>query len=183
MDILMPDMNGIEATIRIRKIEETQYSYTPIIATTARVMKEDQEKYIKAGMDYVITKPIDFNALFNEIERLVLEYRKVTKNIQSLSKTRKLKLDKVAQHETHCNIMPSPHEMKSLFISILMKCEEHNPDTLEPYLEILKQYISKEETKALYKLINHFDFARVQDKIIELAERIHIDLEEYHGKK
>lgn len=71
MDIQMPEMDGIDACLAIRKVDE---NYTPIIALTANVMKEDIDKYEKVGFDGHIGKPI-------ELERL---YRLTQQNINSL---------------------------------------------------------------------------------------------------
>ena len=54
MDIKMPDLNGLEATIEIKKTNPM----LPIIAQTAYVMEEDEEASIKAGCDDYISKPI-----------------------------------------------------------------------------------------------------------------------------
>ena len=58
MDENMPNMNGIEATKRIREIEqESLLKPTPIIAVTANALTGDKEKFINAGMDDYIPKP------------------------------------------------------------------------------------------------------------------------------
>ena len=54
MDIKMPDLNGLEATIEIKK----KLPHLPIIAQTAYVMEEDEEASINAGCDDYISKPI-----------------------------------------------------------------------------------------------------------------------------
>jgi two-component system, sensor histidine kinase and response regulator len=59
MDCHMPEMDGFEATVAIRKLEEESDRYTPIIAVTALAMAGDRERCIAAGMDDYITKPID----------------------------------------------------------------------------------------------------------------------------
>ena len=72
MDIQMPVMTGTEATINIRKRERqtTQSpSHVPIIAMTAHSMRGDKEKFIKAGMDDYVSKPIIQKDLFDAIER------------------------------------------------------------------------------------------------------------------
>lgn len=62
MDIQMPNMNGYDATIEIRKDEH--YKNVPIIALTANVLKEFQDKADEIGMDAYITKPIDLESFY-----------------------------------------------------------------------------------------------------------------------
>jgi signal transduction histidine kinase len=60
MDENMPNLNGIEATKKIRNIEDEQKSsHIPIIAVTANALKEDKERFLASGMDDYLTKPID----------------------------------------------------------------------------------------------------------------------------
>ncbi len=65
MDIMMPVMDGIEATERIRQM--THYSNLPLIALTAKTMPEDREKCMRAGASEFLTKPIDFDNLLSII--------------------------------------------------------------------------------------------------------------------
>jgi CheY-like chemotaxis protein len=58
MDVQMPDMDGLEATRRIRQLEETSRGHIIIIALTAHAMKGDQERFIETGMDAYIGKPV-----------------------------------------------------------------------------------------------------------------------------
>ncbi|MBI2332340.1 MAG: response regulator, partial [Chloroflexi bacterium] len=69
MDVQMPDMDGFEATQRIREWETAHDRHIPIIAMTAHAMKGDREKCIDAGMDDYITKPIESRILYNVLER------------------------------------------------------------------------------------------------------------------
>ena len=58
MDENMPNMNGIEATKRIRELEKEQsLTATPIIAVTANALSEDRQRFLAAGMDDYISKP------------------------------------------------------------------------------------------------------------------------------
>lgn len=58
MDVHMPEVDGIEATRQIRRLEATASGHIPIIAMTASAMKEDREACLKAGMDAYMSKPI-----------------------------------------------------------------------------------------------------------------------------
>jgi CheY-like chemotaxis protein len=71
MDIQMPKMDGLEATAAIREMEKETGRRTPIIAFTAHAMKGDRERYLRAGMDEHVTKPLDQQDLFRKIETLV----------------------------------------------------------------------------------------------------------------
>jgi signal transduction histidine kinase/CheY-like chemotaxis protein len=70
MDVQMPDLDGFEATGRIRNREKEEGGHIPIVAMTAHAMKGDREQCIAAGMDDYVTKPINVNELFTVIERL-----------------------------------------------------------------------------------------------------------------
>ncbi len=67
MDIQMPDMDGIEATARIRAREQGSERHTPIIALTAHALKGDRERILAAGMDGYVIKPIDPKELHETI--------------------------------------------------------------------------------------------------------------------
>lgn len=65
MDIQMPQMNGVEATQAIRRMEaEGQLSKTPIVAVTANAMPHQRDEYLAAGMDDHVAKPIEPQLLF-----------------------------------------------------------------------------------------------------------------------
>ncbi len=73
MDLMMPEMDGLEATVKIREIETTEKpdSRTPIIALTANTMDNDREKCLSYGMDEFMAKPFDIEKLkkiFRELE-------------------------------------------------------------------------------------------------------------------
>jgi two-component system cell cycle response regulator DivK len=69
MDINLPEMDGYEATARLKKIDKL--AGVPIIAMTANVMKGDREKTLEAGCDGYIQKPIDVDQLPEQIEKFL----------------------------------------------------------------------------------------------------------------
>ncbi|MDD4953153.1 MAG: response regulator [Desulfovibrionaceae bacterium] len=72
MDIQMPEMNGMEATRAIRTSEDLRArSGIPVIAMTAHAMPGDREKFLDAGMDGYIAKPVDMDDLADTLSRVV----------------------------------------------------------------------------------------------------------------
>jgi signal transduction histidine kinase/ActR/RegA family two-component response regulator/HPt (histidine-containing phosphotransfer) domain-containing protein len=71
MDVQMPEMDGLEATRRIRQMETGGSVRTPVIALTASVMKTDRSQCMESGMDMIVGKPVNFPRLFAAMEKLV----------------------------------------------------------------------------------------------------------------
>ena len=69
MDLQMPEMDGFEATQRIRTQEQTTGHHIPIVAMTARAMKGDRERCLESGMDGYVAKPIRQQKLHEELAR------------------------------------------------------------------------------------------------------------------
>ncbi len=68
MDVQMPEMSGLEATEAIRKAEHGTMRHVPIVAMTAHAMKGDRERFLTAGMDEYVAKPLRIDEVFAAIE-------------------------------------------------------------------------------------------------------------------
>lgn len=75
MDINMPEMDGVEATRRIRSLGTSESARIPIIAMTANIQHEEVKGYLAAGMTDHIGKPIDFDKLLRMAGRYMRLYR------------------------------------------------------------------------------------------------------------
>jgi CheY-like chemotaxis protein len=71
MDVQMPEMDGLEATVAIRQGELRRGGHLPIIALTAHAMKGDQERCLAAGMDSYVSKPINVQTLSAVISQVL----------------------------------------------------------------------------------------------------------------
>ena len=71
MDIMMPVMNGYEATKMIRSLDREDAKKIPIIAMTANAFTEDRIRAKEAGMDEHVAKPVDVELLKKVIHKLV----------------------------------------------------------------------------------------------------------------
>lgn len=72
MDIQMPIMDGMVATKKIREIENTIGTHTPIIAVTANALLGDREACIEAGMDDYISKPFKIDILIKKMSKYIV---------------------------------------------------------------------------------------------------------------
>ena len=71
MDVMMPLMNGYDATTQIRALEDRQKSGIPIIAMTANAFEEDKNQAMECGMDGFISKPFDINDLLSKLSDMI----------------------------------------------------------------------------------------------------------------
>jgi PAS domain S-box-containing protein len=69
MDVQMPEMSGLEATVAIRQMESVSGAHVPIIALTAHSLPVDEERCRDAGMDDYVSKPLRIEALLAALER------------------------------------------------------------------------------------------------------------------
>jgi CheY-like chemotaxis protein len=70
MDVMMPNMDGIEALQAIRAQEQEQGGHLPIIMATAHTEPGDAARFKRAGADGYLSKPIDIDQLKAELARL-----------------------------------------------------------------------------------------------------------------
>jgi two-component system, cell cycle response regulator DivK len=73
MDIQLPDIDGIAALREIRK--DASLDAMPVIAVSASVMPDDQQKIVTSGFDAFITKPINLRQFFETVQRLLASGR------------------------------------------------------------------------------------------------------------
>ena len=78
MDVQMPVMDGLQATARVRELEDGRAAATPIVAITANAMRGDREACLAAGMDGYVTKPLSAASLLDELDRHAASFAPAT---------------------------------------------------------------------------------------------------------
>ena len=71
MDMRMPEMDGLEATLAIRAADHADAKTIPIIALTANAFDEDVQRSLQAGLNAHLSKPVDQDMLFETLESLI----------------------------------------------------------------------------------------------------------------
>ena len=71
MDMRMPEMDGLEATVAIRKLDRADAKQIPIIALTANAFDEDVQRSLQAGLNAHLSKPVQPDVLFETLEGLL----------------------------------------------------------------------------------------------------------------
>lgn len=73
MDVQMPDMDGYDATRKIRRLDDPEKAKIPIIAMTANTFAKDRKMALSSGMDDYVSKPVDMNLLVPLLEKYLLK--------------------------------------------------------------------------------------------------------------
>ena len=71
MDMRMPEMTGLEATVAIRAMDRADAKTIPIIALTANAFDEDVQRSLQAGLNAHLSKPVNPDVLFETLETMI----------------------------------------------------------------------------------------------------------------
>jgi CheY-like chemotaxis protein len=103
MDLQMPEMDGFQATRRIREAEIKTGTHIPIVAMTARAMKDDRRHCFEAGMDDYVSKPIDPR----ELDRVLERYRPAARDAAPVAGPTDQPTDAAANAANAANAVPA----------------------------------------------------------------------------
>lgn len=98
MDLQMPEMDGYEATRRLRELDDPYKSVIPVIALTASVMNQEKDQAFTAGMNDYICKPFNPTDLFNKLIKHSLKGKELQRRVTA-PKTKKNKVNKRSSEE------------------------------------------------------------------------------------
>ncbi|HYH42962.1 MAG TPA: response regulator, partial [Burkholderiales bacterium] len=171
MDLQMPVLDGYETTKRLRA--EPRYSTLPIVAMTAHVMLEEQERCLALGMRGHIGKPIDPDELY----RVVASFcrREASDKVRSAAKPAEPMMKTVAvSAKTRASAASAVPEVEGLDTVAGLKRTRGNQDL---YLSLLKQYVMafsafREELTLLLREGKHEDASRLAHSLKGVASNV-----------
>lgn len=174
MDMQMPEMGGIEATQKIREMEQGN-SRIPIIAMTANAMQGDKERCLEVGMDHYLSKPIKsdlLRSLLDEIFSQVVESLPVIepKVLPVNAEARRASDQREIQFDFSKAISQGDEEVLAIITPMFL-------DASDAHLQELQSAILQEDAELLYRsahtlkgLVGNFNATPVEDlaKALEL---------------
>ncbi len=156
MDVQMPEMDGFEATRRIRRWEGGE-KHIPIIAMTAHVLKGDRERCLEAGMDDYVSKPLEPQAFLAALDRWALPHAEGAPRPADKMETRAAQPDPVpaeglpadapvrsfitAETDTPLDLqtaLPRFNDDHAFFLELCQEFMAHLPDRIQAMQAALK---------------------------------------------
>jgi signal transduction histidine kinase/DNA-binding NarL/FixJ family response regulator/HPt (histidine-containing phosphotransfer) domain-containing protein len=137
MDHMMPEMDGVEATKRIRSLDGEWYRHVPIIALSANAVQGAREMFLEAGMDDFLSKPIDGNQLNTMLIRW-LPPDKIDVMVQS--DVAAAKPDKSDKPDTDDKLAPLLNELAEIKELDVQSGLSHVGGDKGAYCSILRQF-------------------------------------------
>jgi CheY-like chemotaxis protein len=180
MDIQMPVMDGIEATHEIIDYgEDEEVPHVPIVALTANALKGDRERFLSAGMDEYITKPIETTELLYVLNKFLSDKAKtvITKTeteTEEKPDTQRIKSDESpveAILELDKSLETSKEELSVDEIELELPDESNK----EKKILIAKKFLL--ERRVLTKVIENLGY---DYEIVEETDKLEAELENGH---
>ncbi|NWF66723.1 MAG: response regulator, partial [Campylobacterales bacterium] len=182
MDGHMPECDGLEATRLILEYEKlNNIEHTPIVALTANALKDDKERFLSAGMDDYLSKPIQLNELDNVLYKYILSKKEhlPIENIQTIqfdfnktSKTLGLDLDLIKELFLEF-IISSKDDLLSLKNAI----ESNNFEDMKLFAHKIKGAASNLRVDEIYEISKDIEYS-AKDCIDKNYHELFVKLEE-----
>ncbi len=159
MDILMPVMDGYEATTRIRASDKHDAKTVPIVAMSANVFKEDVEKSLSHGMNGHIGKPIKVSSLILELKRQIMD-----KNLASAAVA-----SSVTKHSALLNPAPDFSAIDSRLIDFAKASTDFGDD--KKLAQALSEFLNQRLLDSILSDIGNADFISAKARTDQLLEQ------------
>lgn len=164
MDIQMPVMDGIEATKKIRYLEQTNQRNTAIIALTAHALAEQRQHMIKAGMNDFLSKPASEQQLLNMLEKWTQRIQVGTTEVNAIVNDTKPKATHAVQPD---GVFVPMFYGNCVDKQIALQACSNKPDVAGEMLDLLFQTLA-EDRNAIMQAISNNDFTQARERIHKL---------------
>lgn len=163
MDIELPQMNGDEATRVIRQSDKNSIKTLPVIALTGNVMPDDIERFYASGMNAVLAKPIDPEAL----EKTILDAT------QNIFKNPSMAVRDIKAEETHQeDVTPKPKKKKIKFGTSTLEVKQNvQSDAPKKSIEPSKPSTDIFNPETLQTLKGHISDKDIQDMLDDVVAK------------
>ena len=136
MDIQMPVMDGIEASVAIRKLDKKNSMHTPIVALTAGAFKAEKDRCFNAGMDDFLTKPLDIDRLKVVFEKHVFKQTIINKEVFNKDEFME-RIDN--DHELYSELVKTALDtFARLFSELKVAIDKNDQDSIEKLAHQIK---------------------------------------------
>nr|MBA2269213.1 response regulator [Chthoniobacterales bacterium] len=162
MDIQMPELDGFEATARIREMEKLTGRRTPIVAMTAHAMTGDRERCLAAGMDDYISKPLRGE-----------ELQRVLDGIPAVMPSEKPKAAQTSVH-THAELLERYDGDEALVSELITLFRDDTPKLLEVVRRAAARHDAPGLAAGAHKLLSSlgaFGAAKARVMVLEIEEQ------------
>lgn len=153
MDVQMPEMDGLEATRRVRSTLPEPARSIPIVAMTASALKDETNKCIVAGMNDYITKPFDVDDLFNIIlpfvKHKIIEAPLITAKEEVIVEAVKEPVVFSEPQYIDLTYLKSIDEGNTVFVKEMI---DSFLDNTPKSLDLIRQYLAAEDWENLYQI-------------------------------
>ncbi len=180
MDIAMPVLDGISATKKMLEYEQiNSLEHTPIVALSANALKGDRERFMSAGLDEYLTKPIKQDQLLNTLSKFGIEAKRGIKTSQ-VSKSNKIIPDHLNKRDI---LIFKKSKVESKIFQKVLSSIYKDIDIVENEEEFF-QYIKQNYYKAILldKEIPNFDFDKLYDIKKDLQNSVFILFRNFESK-
>jgi PAS domain S-box-containing protein len=169
MDLQMPEMDGLEATSRIREMEQDSGRRLPIIALTANALKGDRERCLKAGMDGYVSKPFCRQELLNAIRTLTMQSPMDPQNRElTVTHNETFGLEEILDYDIILERTNGDPENLRFLVGLLEKSYGEQLILIRQAVRNQDTLLLKEASHALKGIISNFTTQRAYDVISHL---------------
>jgi PAS domain S-box-containing protein len=149
MDIQMPELSGIDATLHIRALGDARKANIPIIALTANALKGDAEKYLSVGMNDYLSKPFEAEMLFTKIANLLPDRQRENNERQPVQEEAPLFLQQPAESLYSLDVIRKMSHNNEAFVN---RASQLFADTIPLTVRDMEQALEQQDWKTVSAL-------------------------------